>query len=75
MTGSNEAVHGAELVEALQLGERQAHGPLCVFPLRLAEQDGPGYVTLRQALADRQRRDHGGERGRVGARAARGQQG
>jgi hypothetical protein len=52
MTGSNEAVRGAELVEALQLGERQAHGPLCIFPLRLAEQDGPGYVTLRQALAD-----------------------
>ena len=52
MTGANEAVHGAALVEALQVGERQVHGPLCVFPLRLAENGGPSFVTLRQALAD-----------------------
>jgi ARG and Rhodanese-Phosphatase-superfamily-associated Protein domain len=52
MTGANEAPHGAALVEALQVGERQVHGPLCVYPLRIAENGGPGYVTLRQALAD-----------------------
>ena len=50
---SNQALHGGELVEALQVGERQVHGPLAVFPLRLAEADGPGYITLRQAIAQR----------------------
>ena len=34
MSGSNEVLGGAALVEALQLGERQVHGPLAVFPLR-----------------------------------------
>jgi hypothetical protein len=53
MNGANEALHGAALVEALQVGERQVHGPLCVFPLRLAERGGPAYVTLRQAIAAR----------------------
>ena len=51
MTGANEAVSGAALVEALQVGDPQVHGPLAVFPLRLAENGGPGYVTLRQAIA------------------------
>ena len=51
MTGQNEAVSGAALVEALQIGDPQVHGPLVVFPLRLAENGGPGYVTLRQAIA------------------------
>jgi hypothetical protein len=50
MTGANEAVSGAALVEALQVGEPQAYGPLAVFPLRLAENGGPAYVTLRQAI-------------------------
>ena len=53
MSGANEALHGAALVEALQVGERQIHGPLSVFPLRLAENGGPAYVTLRQAIAER----------------------
>jgi hypothetical protein len=51
MTGANEAVSGAALVEALQVEEPQVYGPLAVFPLRLAENGGPGYVTLRQAIA------------------------
>ena len=51
MTGANEAISGAALVEALRLGDPQVHGPLTVFPLRLGEHDGPGYVTLRQAIA------------------------
>ena len=34
MTEKNEVLGGAQLVEALRLGERQAHGPLAVFPLR-----------------------------------------
>ena len=51
MTGGNEALGGAALVKALQLGERQVHGPLAVFPLRLREDaGGPRYVTLRQAI-------------------------
>jgi len=46
---------GAALTEALQLGERQVHGPLAVFPLRLREgAGGPGYVTLREAMAAEQ---------------------
>ena len=41
MTETNEVLGGAALVEALRLGERQAHGPLAVFPLRLgAPADG-----------------------------------
>ena len=51
MTEQNEALGGAALVEALQLGERQVHGPLAVFPLRLQDGAGPGYVTLREAIA------------------------
>ena len=55
MTGSNEVLGGATLVAALQLGERQVHGPLAVFPLRLHEDaGGPGYVTLREAIAAEQ---------------------
>ncbi len=51
MAVGTEAWHGGALVEALQVGERQAHGPLAVFPLRLAETEGPGYITLREAIA------------------------
>jgi hypothetical protein len=51
MAVGNEALHGGALVETLQVGERQAHGPLAVFPLRLTETEGPGYVTLREAIA------------------------
>jgi hypothetical protein len=51
MTGENEAVNGAALVETLQLEDPQVQGPLAVFPLRLAENGGPRYVTLRQAIA------------------------
>jgi ARG and Rhodanese-Phosphatase-superfamily-associated Protein domain len=53
MTERNEALGGAALVETLQLGERQAHGPLAVFPLRLRDGGGPGYITLREAIAQR----------------------
>jgi hypothetical protein len=52
MSGANEALHGAALVEALRVGERQVHGPLSVFPLQMAESAGPAYVTLRQAIAE-----------------------
>jgi hypothetical protein len=52
MTEGTALLEGAALVEALKLGERQTHGPLAVFPLRLrADDDGPGYVTLREAIA------------------------
>ncbi len=51
MTEQNEPLRGAALAEALQLGQRQAHGPLAVFPLRLQDGAGPGYVTLREAIA------------------------
>ena len=54
MTEQNEALGGAALVEALQVGERQAHGPLAVFPLRLQDGSGPAYVTLREAIAQQQ---------------------
>jgi hypothetical protein len=50
MTEQNEAMGGKVLVEALQFGDRQAHGPLAVFPLRL-QGGGPRYVTLREAIA------------------------
>ena len=53
MTGANETLHGASLVEALQVGDRLVHGPLAVFPLRSSARGGPGYVTLRQAVAER----------------------
>jgi hypothetical protein len=52
MTEQNQVLGGAALVEALQLGERQAHGPLAVFPLRLPD-GGPRYITLREAIAQR----------------------
>ena len=52
MTGSNETLGGAALVEALQLGERQAHGPLAVFPLRLRE-DAGGPRLRHAAPGDR----------------------
>jgi hypothetical protein len=54
MSEKNQVLDGAKLVETLQLGERQAHGPLAVFPLRLGAGDGPGYITLREAIALRQ---------------------
>ena len=54
MTEANEVLGGATLVEALRLGERQAHGPLAVFPVCLGAGDGPGYITLREAIAVRQ---------------------
>ena len=54
MTEMNEVLGGAALVEALQIGERQAHGPLAVFPLRLGGGAGPGYITLGEAIARRQ---------------------
>jgi len=54
MTAANGAVHGAALVEGLQVGDPRVHGPLTVFPLRLAENGGPAYVTLRQAIVDGQ---------------------
>ena len=59
MTEKNEAFGGAALVEALHVGERQAHGPLAVFPLHVngeAQAGGPRYVTLREALADHRAR-------------------
>jgi hypothetical protein len=37
------------------VGDRQAHGPLAVFPLHVksaAQEGGPRYITLREALAD-----------------------
>ena len=52
MTEQNLALGGAALVGALQLGERQAHGPLAVFPLGLHD-GGPRYITLREAMAQR----------------------
>jgi hypothetical protein len=52
MTEQNAAIGGMALVEALQVGERQAHGPLAVFPLRLPG-SGPRYITLREAIAQR----------------------
>ncbi len=54
MPEKNEALGGAALVEGLRVGDRQAHGPLAVFPLRLdgaAQAGGPRYVTLREAVA------------------------
>ena len=51
MTEQNEALGGAALVETLQVGERQAHGPLAVFPLRLQASPGSAYITLREAIA------------------------
>ena len=59
MTEKNEAFGGAALVETLHVGDRQAHGPLAVFPLYLdgeAQAGGPRYVTLREALADHRAR-------------------
>jgi hypothetical protein len=52
MTATNGVLQAAALVEALQLGERQVHGALSVFPVQFAGSGGPGYVTLRQALAE-----------------------
>ena len=52
MTEQNEAMGGKALVEALQVGERQTHGPLAVFPLRLRD-GGPRYITLREAIAQK----------------------
>lgn len=46
---------GAALVRRLRLGDRQAHGPLAVFPVfgdGEGGERGPRYITLRQALAD-----------------------
>jgi len=51
MTEQNEALGGAALVEALQLGQRQAHGPLAVFPLWTPSGPGMAYITLREAIA------------------------
>jgi hypothetical protein len=51
---NNEVLGGAALVEALRLGGRQTHGPLAVFPLRLGGGDGPGYITLREAIGRQQ---------------------
>jgi hypothetical protein len=51
---TDEMLGGAALVEALRLGERQAHGPLAAFPLRLGAVDGPGYITLREAVGRQQ---------------------
>ena len=52
MNDGMDTIDGAALVARLTLGEVQTHGPLAVFPLRGRDDDGPEYVTLRQALAD-----------------------
>jgi hypothetical protein len=64
MPDHHEVIDGAQLVQGLRLGERQAKGPLAVFPLFAnghAEVGGedavprrrrPRYITLRQALAE-----------------------
>ncbi len=65
MADPHEVIDGARLVRELRLGERQAEGPLAVFPL-FANGHGevgggedaaprrrrPHYITLRQALAE-----------------------
>jgi hypothetical protein len=52
MSEETALLEAAALVEALELCERQTHGPLAVFPLRLrVAGDGPEYVTLREAIA------------------------
>ena len=52
MTERTALLEGAALVGAIELGERQTHGPLAVFPVRLREdEDGPEYVTLGEAIA------------------------
>ena len=64
MPDQHEVIDGAQLVRELRLGERQAEGPLVVFPLFANRSAGPGggedaalrrqarYITLRQALAE-----------------------
>ena len=56
MADQHETYTGSTLVQSLHLGERQAHGPLAVFPLfreRHGEGHGrPRFITLRQALAE-----------------------
>ena len=53
MTEANDVLGGAALAQALRLGRRQVHGPLAVFPLDLsADGEGPGYITLHQAIAE-----------------------
>ena len=65
MAGQHEVTDGAQLVRELRLGERQAEGPLAVFPLFANASAGAGgaddaspprrrprYITLRQALAE-----------------------
>ncbi|MEI6451219.1 MAG: DUF6569 family protein [Actinomycetes bacterium] len=42
MADRHEVIDGAQLVQALRLGERQAEGPLAVFPLFASGDDGPG---------------------------------
>jgi hypothetical protein len=56
MADQHDTYTGTTLVQALRLGERQAHGPLAVFPLFL-ERHGEGhgrphFITLRQALGE-----------------------
>ena len=75
MTGANEAVSGAALVEALQVGDPQVHGPLTVFPLRLSGERRSGVRHAAAGHRRRSGRDHRGERGRLRAGPARREQG
>ncbi len=64
MPDQHEVIDGAQLVRELRLGERQAEGPLAVFPIFANGSEGAGdddtaprrrrprYITLRQALAE-----------------------
>jgi hypothetical protein len=46
-----DVTHGATLVGRLRLGERQAHGPLAVFPLLASNGAAPvPYITLQKAI-------------------------
>ena len=64
MPDQHRVIDGAQLVRGLRLGERQAEGPLAVFPLfangrgeakggedAAPRRRAPRYVTLRAALA------------------------
>ena len=56
MADQHDMDTGATFARVVRLGERQAHGPLAVFPLFLERHGGdvgrPRYITLREALSE-----------------------